>query len=130
MTLEICGGCKGLIPRAATRCPNCQRSVTPVALRWAKGVAAVAGSGMAAVTLMACYGAPCVHANAACGEGVDGTGGTTSGDIDSGNVQDYQYCPFPDGGLYACWPDGGEVDLDAGVPNDSDGGPDAGTDAG
>ncbi|MBS2032353.1 MAG: hypothetical protein JST54_30920 [Deltaproteobacteria bacterium] len=131
MALEICGGCQGLLPRSAERCPNCQRSVTPVALRWAKGIAAAAGSGVAAVTLMACYGVPCAGANGACGEGTGGGIGSTG--LDSGNVQYYQYCPWPDGGLYPCWPDGGEVDLDAGAPTDGgdgDGGSDAGRDAG
>ncbi len=60
MTLmNQCDSCPGLIPAGVRACPHCAKPVTPsMVRRWAKRLAALAGGGALAVTLMACYGLP------------------------------------------------------------------------
>ena len=57
MELVPCPACDGLVPAAARACPHCDR---PVRRRWSwvRRAAGVALGGVAAVTLMACYGGP------------------------------------------------------------------------
>ena len=51
-----CTRCEGFIPTTVSACPNCS-TVSPRG-RAATGFLAVLGAGAAALTLMACYGAP------------------------------------------------------------------------
>lgn len=57
--LLSCSSCSGLIPGPG-RCPNCGAAqMRGSALRWlVRSVIAWTSAGVAAVTLMACYGAP------------------------------------------------------------------------
>jgi hypothetical protein len=88
--LAFCFSCRGFVPSSSEECPHCgaRKRETPGALRsWI----ALAGLGMAAVSLMACYGLPVVP------------------------------CELPDGGdggYEACHPyneaDGGDAGADGG----------------
>ena len=58
--MKTCGQCDGFIPQRATACPNCGAPARPAngfLRRARRSLFAAAGSGAAAITLMACYGA-------------------------------------------------------------------------
>ena len=82
--LFTCSHCAGFVPTDLTTCPHCGTESLDVKTSsklgsFVKGVASVATSGMVAVTLMACYGAPDVDN--------DGDGyGVYSGDCDDYNA--------------------------------------------
>lgn len=92
--LLSCSSCSGLIPGSG-RCPNCGAAqARGSALRlMVRSVLALAGAGVAAITLMACYGMP------PCDYHLPDGGPDT--DRCYGNPGDHT-----DGGL----PDGGNVD--------------------
>lgn len=48
-----CASCDGFVPSGLDVCPNCARRGS-----LGRGFLALVGAGVAAVTLMACYGAP------------------------------------------------------------------------
>jgi len=75
-----------------------------------------------ALGLAGCTGIAVCESGASCRGPIDPPVNTGGGGGTTGNVQNYQYCPHPDGGLYPCWPDGGEVELDAGASEPADGG--------
>lgn len=52
--MQQCKRCDGFVPHGVESCPNC-RSSRP----WWAIPLAVAGAGLASVTLSACYGPPC-----------------------------------------------------------------------
>jgi hypothetical protein len=52
--MRQCPRCSGFVP--LNRCPHCGVALRP----WLWKVAALLGSSAAAMTLMACYGSPCV----------------------------------------------------------------------
>ncbi len=58
MTLTSCDSCSGFLPSPASTCPHC--GAAPSAPPQGRGIGgkilAAAGSGMVALTLMACYG--------------------------------------------------------------------------
>jgi hypothetical protein len=56
--LLMCSHCNGFLALALRTCPHCAAPVDGARVALLK-VAALAGSGIASVTLMACYGAPC-----------------------------------------------------------------------
>ena len=58
MALAACSSCDGLIPPAARTCPHCESPARPT---WTARLARVAAGGLAAVTLMACYGGPAYY---------------------------------------------------------------------
>lgn len=103
--LASCPSCRGFVPQAAVACPHCAASLAPKgrlrSLR--RGLLTLAGTGVAAVTLMACYGGPteigercypedpeswCYQPGDA-GAGVDGgleaDAGTDGGETDAGD---------------------------------------------
>ena len=57
MELGTCPSCDGLVPAAARACPHCDEA-RPAARSWIRRLAGVAVGGVAAMTLMACYGGP------------------------------------------------------------------------
>ena len=60
MRLRQCSRCAGFVTNG--RCPHCGARV-----RWSlKKLLALLGGSATAVTLMACYGSPCVRSNDAC----------------------------------------------------------------
>ena len=71
--MQRCAHCDGFIPAQVSSCPNCSR-VAP----W-RGVLEAVGAGVAAITLMACYGAPPVTQSTDCQDYIncfEKTGGT------------------------------------------------------
>lgn len=58
MTLTSCDSCAGFLPPTASACPHCGAAVAAPATGRGLGgkLLAAAGSGMVALTLMACYG--------------------------------------------------------------------------
>jgi hypothetical protein len=86
--MSSCLSCQGFIPGPGS-CPNCGAEQAPASgLRpLVRSVLALAGAGVAAITLMACYGSPPCDHNATDG-GPDDNGGSCWDD----------YEPFPDAG--------------------------------
>jgi hypothetical protein len=61
MSLLGCPSCQGFNPRSAAACLHCGHtleSLPPSQPRWTGGFWMLASAGVAALTLMACYGAP------------------------------------------------------------------------
>ncbi len=57
--LSGCPSCQGFNPPATAACLHCGQALTErPPRRWGRSLWAMAGAGVAAVTLMACYGAP------------------------------------------------------------------------
>ena len=54
--MNLCNRCEGFVPAGSALCPNCHSSKRV----WWRVPLAIAGAGMATVTLSACYGPPCV----------------------------------------------------------------------
>jgi hypothetical protein len=55
--MRACPACSGFVPACRTSCPHCEHA--PSRWRhWLGALARLAGSGAAAMTLAACYGAP------------------------------------------------------------------------
>lgn len=87
MTLRSCSSCSGFLPPSALRCPHCGEDAVAPRGRGpdglVRGLVAVAVGGVAAVTLMACYGSPCATGGACVGTGATtgqgGAGGSTAG---------------------------------------------------
>jgi Putative metal-binding motif len=83
--LFTCSHCAGFVPANLATCPHCGTESLDVKTNsklgsFVKGVASVATSGMVAVTLMACYGAPDIESDN------DGDGyGAYTGDCDDYN---------------------------------------------
>lgn len=55
MSLSRCTRCEGFVPPGASSCPNCRSTRRA----WWKAPVALAGAGLATVTLSACYGVAC-----------------------------------------------------------------------
>jgi hypothetical protein len=66
-TLLTCRACRGFTPARAAKCPHCGAALTSSALM--RGLFVLAGTGLAAATLMACYGTPPCDHNADGGSG-------------------------------------------------------------
>jgi hypothetical protein len=60
MELGTCPDCDGLVPAAARACPHCDRPRS-ASRTWIGRIARAAIGGVAAVTLMACYGGPAYY---------------------------------------------------------------------
>lgn len=58
MELGTCSACDGLVPAAASACPHCDQPQPRRASWLRRALAGVTLGGVAAMTLMACYGAP------------------------------------------------------------------------
>lgn len=58
--LTPCPTCQAFLPANASACPCCARAVP----RWVIRAAAILGSSALAMTLSACYGAPCANGGA------------------------------------------------------------------
>lgn len=56
--LGSCGACGGFVPEGAKACPNCGAGVSSSRSALVAGLLALAGGGVMAVTLAACYGPP------------------------------------------------------------------------
>jgi hypothetical protein len=56
-SLSACRECRGFVPPGATACVHCDAPVPRGGLS-VSTLVTVAGAGVAAITLMACYGAP------------------------------------------------------------------------
>lgn len=109
-----CPACAGPTPLTASACPHCQVQLTGRSLL--KRAVTVAGSGLASLTLMACYGsAPC-NGTKGCVDVEPTPAGLLPDGGDAGVEPTYQYCrPTADSGVVPCWPDGGAVQFnDAG----------------
>jgi hypothetical protein len=109
--LSTCPSCRGLCPPRAECCPNCGARValSPVAR-----AALAAGSGLAMLTLMACYGAGPLGKPTP-----SPSPGPSSLLPDGGKVRITQYCGLPDGGTpVPC----DELDAGASDGGASDGG--------
>lgn len=87
--LSGCPSCQGFNPPSAAACLHCGQSLEsrPVASRRsAVGWWALAGAGVAALTLMACYGAPpCDHNNTNCYEPETPDAGSNDAGTDGGH---------------------------------------------
>ena len=84
LMLVTCRACNGLSPAQARRCLHCNVRLSRSS--FGLGLLAVAGAGISAVTLMACYGMP------ACDHQADG------GVIDNGRCVNYQVGETADAG--------------------------------
>jgi hypothetical protein len=86
--LSGCPSCQGFNPPSAAACLHCGHSLEfrPVpSRRSAVGWWALAGAGVAALTLMACYGAPpCDHNDPNCYEPETPDGGLNDAGTDAG----------------------------------------------
>ena len=79
-----CTRCEGFVPAELSFCPNCSKSGRKGASK--SGFLAVLGAGAAAITLMACYGAPpCDVPGGSCYTPPD-AGMTTDGGVDAGTT--------------------------------------------
>ncbi len=116
--LGSCGACGGLVPYRAESCPHCDARLGGQLSQLGKSVLCVAGAGVAALTLMACYGAAPCTGGTFCG-GPPPTTGSTGILPDGGHGVAIQYCGLPDGGTpIPCdeldgGNDGGELDAGA-----------------
>jgi hypothetical protein len=121
--MNRCSQCGGFVPPNAKTCPNCRSTWRA----WWMAPLAIAGAGVASVTLSACYGVPCAAA-------------ATKVTLPDGETTSELYCGNPDGGSFDCrapLPDGGNPQNDpewtffcsgfssndGGVDGGSDGGP-------
>ncbi|MBX3274742.1 MAG: hypothetical protein KF729_31035 [Sandaracinaceae bacterium] len=64
MNLRRCPCCPAFLPSGAPSCALCARAIP----RWLRRAAVLVGGAGAAVTLSACYGAPCAGGGGACYE--------------------------------------------------------------
>ena len=123
--MKRCARCDGFVPEGMNACPNC--SFGPGAPRWKAWLTVpltIAGAGVAAVTLSACYGPACAT------KWPDGTLRDYSGNLaPSGSCVGYDCTkPLDDGGnpnndptwRSGCLPNHGE---DGGTDGGTDGGP-------
>ncbi|WP_257453923.1 hypothetical protein [Archangium lipolyticum] len=117
MALSSCQKCRGFVPPASAACVHCGAPMAEAAPRGGvllKGLLGVAGAGVAAITLMACYGMPPCDAP------------PPEGSNDPYHCYDLEPCvrDLPDGGseAYSC---DGTIGGDAGTQP-----ADAGVDAG
>ncbi|WNG19654.1 hypothetical protein [Cystobacter fuscus] len=104
-SLSACQQCRGFVPPGSTTCVHCGTALTEAAPRGGTGVTALVGlasAGMAAITLMACYGMP------PCDEPAPDGG--------SDRYHCYDYEPSSQ----CAWPatDGGLTDADGGTGPD------------
>ena len=87
--LSGCPSCQGFNPPSSAACLHCGHSLesSASAPRWSRGFWAIATAGAAALTLMACYGAPpCEDGTSKCYEPDPSEldGGATDGGLDGG----------------------------------------------
>jgi len=94
--LEVCGSCSGFLPAQVKACPNCQtaratkRSLASGLPLRLGALGTLLTGGTMAITLMACYGAPCTADN--CGPYYPNDSGQE--DDDSGpNTPDVKVTP-------------------------------------
>lgn len=125
--MNRCTRCEGFVPPKVTTCPNCRSTKRA----WWIAPAAIAGAGLASVTLSACYGVGCATRVTLPDGGF--TFGYAGGQLACDSEYDCR-TPLPDGGKFednALWKRLCEPPppYDAGTDN-SDGGSDGGTDGG
>ncbi|WP_224240379.1 hypothetical protein [Hyalangium gracile] len=86
--LSGCPSCQGFNPPSATACLHCGQALESrpgPAPRWTVGWWALASAGVAALTLMACYGAPpCEDGSFDCYEPETPDAGPSDGGADGG----------------------------------------------
>ncbi|WNG29176.1 hypothetical protein F0U62_38165 [Cystobacter fuscus] len=107
-SLSACHQCRGFVPPGSTTCVHCGITLTVAEPRGGTGLtalASLASAGMAAITLMACYGMP------PCDEPAP----------DGGSDQYHCYDYYPPTHCASPAADGGLTDADGGT-TDSDGG--------
>lgn len=83
--LSGCPSCQGFNPPSTAACLHCGKALAPrESGRRARGWWALAGAGVAAITLMACYGVPpCEDGTYDCVD-PDADGGVSDGGTDAG----------------------------------------------
>ncbi|HEX8536885.1 MAG TPA: hypothetical protein VF664_05430, partial [Cystobacter sp.] len=107
-SLSACQQCRGFLPPGSTTCVHCGTALTAAVPRGGSGLTVLVGlasAGMAAITLMACYGMP------PCDEPAP------DGGSDRYHCYDFEHpthCASPAS-------DGGQTDADGGTA-DTDGG--------
>ncbi len=117
--LKSCERCGGFVPAGRDACPNCNSSRA-----WWRVPLAIAGAGLATVTLSACYGPACVtqveradgtftntYSGAQCGQRVDCTEKNADGGLVANDPEFSDACKVPDGGSDAGTADAGTSDA-------------------
>lgn len=111
LQLATCSRCRGFLGIAMNACPHCGAALGR-ARRIAMGIVGVAGGSAVSMTLMACYGPPCVN-DAKCTDMMPDDAGHTLADAHVGELD-----AGHDGGGGDAEADGGR-DAAADAPSDA-----------